>query len=262
MAITTLDGYIASAKQRVTFMKNTSRTGVAGRWTSVFDIAGNPGAGTLNVGNTANGLVPTDATAGFPVLNAFGGSAGYLSKVDFGSTVASRLMLYDRLFHAGAYAYNANTTLASVPSFASRVPNTIYAGLQIWVEAVTAMTGVLNVNVGYKNEAGVSHTTGVKAVDVALILGRMYQLSLAAGDSGVSQIESVVATVASGGTFNIVVVRPLWIGCVPTVGGGDIHGLDKTGMPVVYTDSAMQVAVAAYSTATGVPSVEFEVCNG
>jgi hypothetical protein len=265
MAITTRDGYIASAKQKVQFLKTTSRTSVATIWFSVFDVAGNPGAGTLNVGNTANGLVPTDATAGFPIINAFGGSAtGYLTMLDFSNTVTSRLRLYDRVFHAGAYAYNANTTLASQPSYASRMPGgTDFTGTELWIEAVTAFTGNLSVAVTYTNQSGTAgRTTGTVATGAALIVGRMLQLPLQAGDTGVQMVQSVVGSVATAGTFNVVIARPLWMGRVPVANSGDVHGLDKVGLPIVFDNSAFQVAVCADSTATGLPEVIFEVANG
>ena len=44
-------------KQTIIFNKTASRTSVASIPFSVFDLAGNPGAGTLAVGNTANGIV-------------------------------------------------------------------------------------------------------------------------------------------------------------------------------------------------------------
>jgi hypothetical protein len=68
MAITTLDGYIGSSKQRLTWMKTGTRTLIAAMPYTVFDIAGSPGAGALAIGNTANGLVPTDATAGMAIF--------------------------------------------------------------------------------------------------------------------------------------------------------------------------------------------------
>ena len=43
---------------------------------------------------------------------------------------------------------------------------------------------------------------------------------------------------------------------------GDVHGLDKTAMPVVYTDSALMLAVNADSTSSGVPELEFVIANG
>ena len=93
MAISTFDGFIASAKQYLSMMKTASRTTVATGWFSLFDLAGNPGAGVLAGTSTAAGVVPTDATAGCPIINAFGASAvGYLAQVDFGGSVAARLI--------------------------------------------------------------------------------------------------------------------------------------------------------------------------
>ena len=124
MAITTLDGLIASTKQRVRWTKTATRTTVANGWFSLHDIAGQPGAGTLAGSSTTAGVVPTDATAGYPLLNAFGGGAsGDLGRVAFGNTVACRIAVFDRLFLAGAYAFNANTALTAQPSFSSSEPN-------------------------------------------------------------------------------------------------------------------------------------------
>lgn len=120
MAITTFDGFIAATKQYVSVAKTASRTSIAAAWFSVFDLAGNPGAGTLAGTSTTAGVVPTAATAGTPAINAFGGGAtGYLAQVDFGSSVASRLKLFDMVFKAGAYTFNANVTLSAQPSYSA-----------------------------------------------------------------------------------------------------------------------------------------------
>ena len=135
--ITSLNSYIAAAKSRVTLQKTASRTSVANIPFSVFDQAGQPGAGTLAVGNTANGVVPTDALAGYPLLPAPPTDL-QLTKVLMRSSVACWIDLYDCLFSAGAYAFNADVTLASQPSFAARVPGSDYNNLELWIEAVTA----------------------------------------------------------------------------------------------------------------------------
>ena len=154
MAILSLDDYIASVKQIIPYSKTTARTSVANVWFAIHDLAGNPGAATLAVGNTANGVVPTDATAGYPIIG-FSTGLGYVATVDFGSTVACRITVYDRLFHAGAYAFNASTTLASQPSYSSRIPGgTDYTGLQLWAEAVTGGTLIQNVTVTYTDQDG------------------------------------------------------------------------------------------------------------
>lgn len=265
MTISTLDGYIAAAKQVVAWVKTGARTTIAASWFSLFDIAGNPGAGTLAGSSTAAGVVPDDTTTGCPLLNSFGGGAtGYVSVVDFGNTVAGRLYICDMLFKAGAYAFNAATSLASQPSYSARVPGgTDYTGTQIWIECVTAFTGNLSVAVTYTNQAGTAaRTTGTFATGTALTLGRMMQLPLAAGDTGVQKIESVTGTVATVGTFNVLVLRPLWTGRVRVANDGDVHGLDKTGMPVVFATSALIGMINADSTASGVPELQIEIANG
>jgi hypothetical protein len=264
MAITTLDGYIGSAKQPISLVKTASRTAVAAQWFSIFDLAGNPGAGTLAGTSTTTGVVPTDATAGMPTINAFGGGAtGYLMQVDYGSSVACRIKICDLLWKGGAYAFNASTSGNTPTSFSSRVPGgTDFTDTQIWLEQVTAGTGTQNVNVTYINQSGTAGRTTGTVATAANIVGRMWQLPLQAGDSGVQGVTGVVGTTATAGTFNILVVRPLWTGRVKIANDGDTHDLSKTGMPVVYADSALKMFVAPDSTATGIPEIELVIANG
>lgn len=263
MAIATLDDYIAAKKQNVLFRKTGSVTGVANMMQSIFAAAGNPGAGTLSAGNTANGIVPTDATAGFPIIRAFdGGAKGYLARVEFQNSVISDILLYDILFKAGAYAFNADVTLASQPSFSSRVPGgTDFKGLELFWEAVTAYTGNLSVQINYLDQDGGSGDTGVYASGIAPILGRCFQIPLAAGDNGVQRIDRVRCTVSTVGTGNIVVARPLGIFRVPVANFTDTYDFMKTGMPEVFADSALCAYIQADSTATGLPRLALEIAN-
>lgn len=265
MAITTFDGFIGSSKQYVSYVKTASRTTVAASWFSILDLAGNPGAGTLAGSSTSPGVVPTDATAGFPTLDAFGGGAtGYLAQVDFGSSVACRLKIFDCVWKGGAYTFNANVTGITSPSWLSRMPGGSYGDTQIWLEQVTTGTGVQNVIVGYLDQGGAAGSTngGVAFPTAANSVGRMWQLPLASGDTGVSGITSVVGSVASAGTFNILVLRPLWSGRVRITNDGDVHDLAKTGMPTLFADSALFFAVNTDGTSSGIPELELVVANG
>lgn len=264
MAITTWDGYIASAKQPISLVKTASRTSVAAQWFSIFDVAGNPGAGVLAGTSTTTGVVPTDATAGCPTINAFGGGAtGYLAQVDYGSSVTSRIKIFDLLWKAGAYTFNASTTGQTPTSFSSRVPGgTDFTDTQIWLEQVTAGTGIQNVAVTYTNQSGTAGRATGTIATAANIVGRMWQLPLQSGDTGVQGVTGVVGSVATVGTFNILVLRPLWSGRCKTANDGDVHDLAKTGMPLVFADSALFMCVAADSTATGIPEVELVIANG
>ena len=265
MAITTLDQYIAAASQRVTINKTGSVTAVALMSTQVLQAAGNPGAGTLAGTNTAAGVVPDDTVAGFPSINAFGGGAtGYIAGISFGGTVASRISLFDCLFKAGAYAFNAATTLASQPSYSARVlGGTDFTNTEIWIEAVTAFTGNQSIAVTYTNQSGTTgRTTGTIATGVAPIVGRMLQLPLQAGDTGVQKIESVTSTVSTVGTFNVLVLRRLWSGRVIAANFGDAHDFLKTGMPQIFDTSALMAVVQPDSTATGLFELVAEIVNG
>lgn len=272
--IASVDQYIASLKQRIRWSKVT-RTVVATIPFSVFDLAGIPGVGTLAGGDSANGIVPTDAVAGFPPI-LFSSGTGYLSKVEFGSSVASRLSLYDMVFKAGTYAYNSGTTnLSAQPAISSRCPDypgsgtSFGVGMEIWCEVVTAHTSATawRIQVTYTNQAGVAGRTSVISATyaaAALTVGKMFPLQLQAGDTGVQKIESVTVTTgaAAAGTVNILIMRPLWTsGRVMVANDGDIHDLLRTGMPVVYSDSALYLVVEADSTASGVPEVVIEIAS-
>lgn len=265
MSITTLDQLIAAPKQKIPYTKTASRTSVAAISFSVFDLAGSPAAGTLAVGNTTTGIVPTDTLVGYPVINTFaGGTTGYLSGVHFASTVASRITIFDCLFSAGAFAFNAAVTLSSQPSYAARVPDgTDFKGTEIWLEAVTAFTGNQSIAVTYTNQDGVAgRTTGTIATGVAPIVGRMLRLPLQAGDTGAQKIESVTSTVSTVGTFNVHVMRRLWTGRVRSANDGDSHDFLKTGLPQVFDTSALRFVVTADSTATGIPDLLLDIASG
>lgn len=259
MAITNLQSdWAAAAKQRRAWKKTATRTTVALGWFSLFDIAGSPGAGTLAAGNTANGLVPTDATNGYPIIDNFTGN-GYLGRAQFANTVLSRIRLYDRLFVCGAYAFNANTALTAQPSFSARLPGGLFTGLELWVEQVTAGTGNQAVNVTYIDQGGTSSATGAVGIGAAPTVGRCWQLPFAAGDSGVQRIDNVAGTVATAGTFNVMVLRPLASFRTFIANAQEIQDILATGMPELYQDSALYCLVHADSTSSGLPDCEFDV---
>jgi len=271
MAITTYAGYKAANKQQVDCINITSVTSVANALFSCWN-------GTLAGVNTANGVVPTDADTSLPNYNAginsFGaGTKGYLTRavyINQGANSSNGMcILFDMVFKAGAYAFNANTTLASQPSYSSRVPGgTDFSSLEIWFECVTAFTGNLTLTVTYTNQAGTTgRTTGSFAPGVAPTVRRSFRLPLQAGDTGVQKIESVVSTVATVGTFNILVLRRLSMGKVassqelriPNVNGADVL---MTGMPEVFDNSCFTMMQLCDGTTTGQPYFMAEVASG
>lgn len=270
MAITTADGWFAAAKQKVQVVKTASFATIAGQPFSTFDVAGNPGAGSLTIGNTANGLVPTDATAGTPIINAFGGAAtGYLAAGRFRNSVTGGAVLYDRLFHAGSISMLAlaTTTLSAQPVFTSRLPGgTDFSNLEILLEINQAVSATATtVSVNYTNEAAVAgRTTGATASLSGFTTRRVVAMPLQAGDKGPSKIESVTVggVVATTGTVNVIIARRLAEFDIRVANAVDAQAWDLIGGPVIFTDSALWLVVQPDSTASGIPSLGLDIING
>lgn len=270
MAITTVDGLVAAQKDVIGITKVAAATTVAGQWHTLLDRSGFPGSGSLAVGNTANGVVPTDATAGYPAIRDFaGGAQGVLHSIGFTGTVASRLKLYDRLFNSGSHATTptGTTTLTTIPDATPRMPDGVGHGNEIWIEInVAVAASAVTVQVGYTNSDGATgRLTTASASLSGFISGRLVQLPLQAGDKGVRQITSVIVggTAAATGSFNVILARPLYGPMrVPVAGGGDVHGLDKTALVRVYQDSALWPIIAPDSTSSGLPDLLINVSSG
>lgn len=261
MTITSLDTYTAAVKQYITYNKTTSRTAVAAIPFSVLDMPGTPSSAALAMNSSASGIVPTDATAGYPSVTDFV-SGGYLGKIDYAWTVPGRLHLYDVLFTAGSYNFNSDITLSTPPSFAARVPSANYNGLELWLEAVTAHTGNQTIQINYLDQDGQAGDTGAIATALAPIAGRMLRLPLAAGDNGISGLVRVRSSVSTVGTFNVHIMRMLWTGRVKIANDGDTHSFARTGLKPVYGTSALRLICQPDSTATALPQLYVELCDG
>lgn len=247
MAITNLDGYISANKQQCEWTKTGTITTVAGGAFGIFGNGAYPFNSTLSAGNTSNGVVPIQGQDGYPYIKTFTGAKGYLSKLQGQCSLTGMIMFFDDLFKCGAYAFNTNTNLTAQPSFASRVPDADYRGLQLWFEAVTAFTGNPTVTVTYVNQNGVAGRTAVMT-QTAPIINRMYRIALQQGDTGIQQITSIVGTVASAGTFNLHILRPLSQIAVRSASESYTKNLFETGMPEVFQNTAILGVIIASST--------------
>lgn len=267
MSISTADGWFGSTRQKLVIHKTSTITTVAAQPSSVWDRAGNPGAGTMSAGNTANGVVFTDATAGAPLITAFGGGAtGYLSSARYSANVAGRCVLYDRLFGVGAITLTAaTTTLASQPSYTGRLPGgTDYGNLDILLEFTTANNAVAtNVTVTYTNEAGTTgRTTGATATLSSFAVNRLVLMPLQAGDKGVQKIESVVVATTGTGAINVLVARRLAQFDVRVANGMDLQAWDALGGPRVFDTSCLYPVVYTDSTTSPLFSLDLDIING
>jgi hypothetical protein len=270
MAITNQDGLIAglTTSQAINWQKSGARTTAGSAFFSVFDLAGGQGPGVL--GGTESGpftgVVPTDSTPGCPPINTFGGGAtGYLAGVQYGANNSARLRLCDMLYKVGTFpTVNSAQAITTPPSYSGRIPGGDYKGTELWLEAVTAFTtSVPIITVTYTNQDGTTgKSTGAFTVPVLPTLGRMIQIPLAAGDTGIQKIESVTSSGSSAGTFNLLVLRPLWTGRVAFANYGGVYGPELTGLPIVYDTSALIVQAGPDSAAMPIMELRLIIANG
>lgn len=261
MAILSLADYYAAEKQKLLICKYETRSVYAGVVCAIDDLQGPPGVGSLNPGNAANGIVPTNAITGYPKIKAIQ-NTGYLTGVKWSWDVMGIIFLADVVFAAGSYAYNTDTTLTSQPSYLSRMPRGDYLNTQIRVHSITNFTGTPSFRINYLDQDGNAGDTGVVSTGYALTVGDNNSLPLEAGDSGVSQITRVRCTGSSAGTFGVSVCRGIWCGRIDFRGQRRFDNLLKTKMEQIYSDSALMIGVAADSTSSGKPWVELEISDG
>lgn len=271
MAITTMDGLAAAtaASQDIVLQKASGLTSVAAFWYTLFAEAGNPPAGSLSIGNTANGVVPTDATTGAPIINAFSGSnTGYLGAVRASATATQTLVLYDRVFHAGSYATTptGTTTLSSQPSYSSRVQD--YGGCEIWLEINTAIAAsAVTIQIGYQDgtsAGGAAQTTLATASLSGYPTKRMIPMNMANG-TGVQRINSFIVggTAAATGSINVVVLRKLATIPLMTANmASQPQDFFALGGQVVFADSCLCMMSLATGTSLGTIVGDCQIING
>lgn len=272
MAIT-LDKILGAYKQRIPMVKTNSVTTVAGVGSTTIDRAGFPVAGLLNPSQTTNGVVPTDATAGYPRIEAPSGSNKlYLSRVGISANVAMSVELYDVIFQAGQTTIPTSGTttvaLSSIPSIADRIPymedgtTKDYQSLQIYVQmAVAGSNHAHSVSVDYLDQGGAAGNTG-NITTQSMIVNRLIRLPLAAGDTGVSEITGYNVNGITSATGAVVVQLMRSLGVYRTQGGlSSLYGPDYTGLPQIFADSAILMVVIADSTSSGVPNVNLEIAH-
>lgn len=269
MSITTLDGLVAAiaASQDIVIQK-ANVTSVAGNWYSFWAATGNPGAGSLTIGNTTAGIVPTDATAGAPTINAFtGANAGYLCSFGLTASVTGCFVLHDRVWHMGSVVATslATTTLSGQPSFSGRVPGSNWGEVEAWLEINAAVSATATTaSISYQDGTNAAQTATLDANLSGAPSARMLPFRLANG-TGIQKVNSLTigGTVASTGSVNVVLLRRLAQMNVPSANIGEARqDFFRLGGQAVYADSCLALMMLATGTSSGPVYCDFQIGNG
>lgn len=249
MAILTLDQAFAGSRPPFRFAKSVTPTLVAGRPTSLWALAGAPGAGVFDT--TLNGVV---------LSSSAGQVLGQLPHVDPGaanshlfrfSAVSSAqpgvLSLFDRLWHNGGINATLTTAQAISPpqwplrnptNAANDTPSNSGYGVQLAVEVSAAMgAGTPTISVSYVNEQNAFGrvATNILATAASPAGGTVYFLGLQAGDNGVRSVSSITLSSSwTSGTINLVAYRPIVDLELPAAGVPNAVDALTSGRPRLY----------------------------
>lgn len=271
MAITTQDGLISAlgAAQRL-IVNKASVTSVAGRTTSVWSAVGQPGVGSVTLGQAAAGAVPLDSDTGFLGVTNPGSGNSYLGGVRGISAATGLIAIFDVLWIWGSggsgWAVTTTTAQSTTAPAALTRPDANGTNTEAWLWILATMgAGAATPVLSYTNSAGTASrtTTALSPLYAAAsIIGSMYNLPLQAGDNGVKTVQSLTLTTSmTSGTAAIIIARRVAeLPCTANV-GFTYDALDL-GMPQIYNDAAMMVAMVPNSTVTGPTVLSISLAQG
>jgi hypothetical protein len=260
----------AVSKKYVISRTGTATLGSAHLYYASYALAGNIPAGVLAGTNTASGVALSAPFTGFQTIQNTGSSNYYLGEVAYNvgdnNTVTANVssgLIIDLLYKAGPYPFNANTTLTSQPSIASRVPNGDYSSVVIAFESVTSFTNNPTVTVGYVNQSGVSSrfTTTTTFSGAGSGPGSISILPFQLGDSGAQRINSVQCTTSTAGTFNILMFRILGRVSYDRMEGYSKTDILNSGLVEVYPTSLITLLQSSPTGTTTLHSFCFEILS-
>lgn len=217
MAVSTLASYLTKMNTVISlpFSKITTNTGT--NIASSFAQTDLPGA------------IPTTATAcdnttvGAININSPIGLSGpdyRIVAIDFvTSTLGNYTMFaYDRLSHQGGLVANISTTQTTNLPTSPLTRYTSGVGVMIGLEQYGSVGGTATTaTVSYTNQAGTPGQTSKPVLfggsSGGNVVGRMFVVPLADGDTGVQSVESVTLAASTGtaGNFGVTLFKPLFM---------------------------------------------------
>lgn len=227
--------------QILTFSKGSVTT-VQSSLTTLFNVTGTPPAGSLSIGNTTTGDVPTSATTGaFSFTNPTAGIFSRITRASVTMANAGGVFLYDRLWHAGSFSPAAAGAVAGwTGTTALTRPDANGNNTECWIEINTVFAATATIiTLTYTNPAGTTGRTATVSVPASAATRRMFPFELQSGDFGVKSIQTISnGTAVATGSYNIVIGRRLTdAGMASAAIGTIVQDYALTGLPKV-DDSA------------------------
>lgn len=264
MAIQSLDQLLsASPGYRLPFMKTTATSQAAGRYHSLRQVAGQPGASS-GTPPTGNGEIPIMTTAGGIVFPAPSGTnVNYLAQAVIAGSVQGTLMLYDRLWHNSGLVGNVTTAQTWTQPSLTRYSDGL--GVEMWMEIYTATGGTsVTATATYTNNNNVSDRLATTTIPATTVVGQMIPFALAAGDMGIRSTTQVLlsASTGLGGNFGMVLLKRIADIPLNATNVAAVMDTFTIGMPDVATNAHLCAAVLCSGTSTGIIHGTLQIVQG
>jgi hypothetical protein len=270
MAITSQDTLVAAlgGAQRL-IVNKANVTAVAGRCLSLWSAAGQPGVGSVALGQAAAGAVSTSADLGALGFTNPVSQNSYLARIAGIGQATGLLVVYDLLWlwGSGGSGWSVTTTTAqstTSPAALTR-PDANGTNTELWMETLAVGGNASGTSViSYTNSAGTaSRTANLLTTKVNTPpIGTIEKYALQAGDNGVKSIQSMTNnTTWTSGTFRLMIVRRIAEVPINANVGFNYDAYDL-GLPRVYDSASIGLAFEANSTTTGPISASLHLAQG
>jgi hypothetical protein len=279
MAIATEDGIVAGLRPPQAFHKASFTGEAAGQFHNLFAVAGAPPAGALAAPGLNGATVDDSSAIGgmFRFDNPASGNA-HLAKlaVSVGANIVG-FMLYDLLWYNSGLVVTTTTaqniTFPGLPSrsvpASGATPDGNGGNIEAWMHCITATTSaaaITNTTISYTDQAGNASNTGTimgPGWPATAVAGTFVPFALAGNDNGVRSVQSVtLGTSYGGGAISLMLIRR--IAFVPFVAATSGQLLDWAGLglPRLYDDSALYMAVLLSGTTAGTVQGDLSIAHG
>lgn len=255
-AISTVDQAVAALPGQRLFINKASQTAEgAGTWHSLWRAAGFPVAGAVPPVIGSGGGVPDRTTDGALPLNNAASPPLNLLRAEVAGTTPGTLILYDRLWACSGFVGNVATSQAITSPSAVNRPNTNGDDVELWGEVYSAMgaTGA-TFTATYTNQANVGSKSATYVMPSnALSVGQMVPFTLAAGDTGVRSVQSLILNVSTGtaGNFGLTLLRRICEIPLTSANIAVVQDLFSLGKPAVDVNACVGLMVMCTTTNTG-----------
>lgn len=270
MAISTMDQLVAalalSQDQKLFFPAFSATTSAWHNYNQV--VTGSMGTFSVPAAAGSGGTTYNQSTTstGIPKWSADGAKTPYIGRWANTGTIAATVHLYDVHWACSGFSGALNTAQTVTGFSGMPARNTNGDGCEIWIGCSGAIGATAhNVTVQYTNQAGTSGRNTVSVAGIASMpSGRMYQLVLQSGDTGVQSVQGITLSASSGTAGNLWVVVMKREASISQLSGSVAQVADAItlGLPALADESCLLFVLQSATTAAITTMGQLSIIQG